>query len=70
MLCGKIPFDHQIEQDKLFEKIVKGDIPSLKSIYPPISEEAEKIVRKAISTDPDSRYSSCDQFKEEIYNLV
>lgn len=70
MLCGRLPFDHQIEQDKLFEIILKGDIPSLKSIYPPVSGEAEKIVRKAISTDPDFRYASCNQFKEEIYNLV
>lgn len=70
MLCGKLPFDHQIEQDKLFDKILKGDIPPLKSIYPAVSEKAEKIVKKAISTDPGFRFASCNQFKEEIYNLV
>jgi len=69
MLCGKLPFPHNIQQPDLFTKISIGDIPDLSKFYPAVSMKYETLVKKAIHVDPDKRFSSCNDFMEELIKL-
>lgn len=67
MLSGKKPYDEEITSEYLIqEKIVKEPLPSIRSIYPAVSEKMEYIVNKATAKYPDERFKSCDEFKEAI----
>lgn len=67
MLCGKKPYDENITSEYLIqEKIVKEPLPSIRSIYPAVSERMEFIVNKATAKFPDDRFRNCDEFREAL----
>lgn len=67
MLCGKKPYDENITSEYLIqEKIVKEPLPSIRTIYPAVSERMEFIVNKATAKYPDERFRTCEEFKEAL----
>lgn len=67
MLSGRKPYDEEITSEYLIqEKIVKEPLPSIRSIYPAVSEKMEFIVNKATAKYPDERFRSCDEFKSAL----
>jgi serine/threonine protein kinase len=67
MLSGKKPYDENITSEYLIqEKIIKEPLPSIRTIYPAVSERMEYIVNKATSKYPDERFRNCDEFREAL----
>jgi serine/threonine protein kinase len=67
MLSGKKPYDEDITSEYLIqEKIVKEPLPSIRSIYPAVSEKMEFIVNKATAKHTNERFKNCEEFKEAL----
>ncbi|MEX0321558.1 MAG: serine/threonine-protein kinase [Puniceicoccaceae bacterium] len=70
MLCGKPP--HTGSREEVLTATVESDISGLRSVNPDRSIPAslEAVVLKAISRNPDNRYSSVTDFRRDIENFI
>lgn len=67
MLCGRPPFEAQAAADVLAMQI-RDDPPSPRSIAPQyeITEEAETLIYRCMQKDPDDRFQSMDELREDL----
>ena len=70
MLCGKLPFPNNIEQQELSNMIINGNFIPMKDNYPLVSEASQKIVNIAMSINPSNRFSSALEFKNRLTDLL
>ena len=69
MLTGEIPFQEQSPQElALLHRYEKPPTPT--SINPDISPEAEEIILKVLSKEPNSRYRTADQLGRIIISFT
>ncbi len=71
MLAGKTPWDGA-ELVVMFQEKVYGEPPSLKSWIGEThtATQLDKIVATALQRDPDQRFQSMEQFREELFGVV
>jgi len=68
VLTGRAPFDAP-NLPALFLRICQSPAPSLRSTDSSVSVELDAIVQRALSKDPNARFSSCDAFKAALRSL-
>lgn len=68
MLTGKNPYTDlsfaEIKQQVSFETL-----PPTAKFYPMVSEEIQKIIKKATAKNPAERYKDCQEFKDAILKI-
>ena len=69
MLCGRPPFEATAAAEVLAMQI-RDDPPSPRELTPhyEITEEAEALILRCMSKDPDQRYQSMDELREDLQN--
>lgn len=75
MLTGTLPFTSQSPSarqalEEIRYKIKYEPVPDMKNYYPPMGEELQFIVDKALAKEPSQRYQSCEEFKNAIMNYM
>lgn len=70
MLCGRLPFPNNVDQQELSSRIVNGDFIPMKQNYPLVSEAAQRVVNTAMSVEPSKRFSSALEFKNSLTALL
>lgn len=69
MLTGRVP--HVAETPMaLFKKIEKEKPIPIRDLNPSVSQPVVKIVEKMLAKDRNQRYTSCDELKEDILNIL
>jgi serine/threonine protein kinase len=66
MLVGKVPFDKTESDFTIQKKIVDGKIPAVHKFVSDIPRGLEKIISKAISTEPNKRYQTAQDMLKAI----
>ena len=66
MLTGVNPYGSLTTEYEVYNSIVKEDLPPANEIYPGVSTKLVRILKKALSKNPDERFQSCKQFLEAI----
>ena len=69
LLIGRVPFDDD-ESVKIAVKHISNPMPSVCRIDPSIPVQYERIIFKACSKDPYSRYQSAREMKMDIMKLL
>lgn len=69
MVTGKIPFDADTPYAVIL-KHINDPLPLPRSVKPDIPEAVERIILKALSKNPDSRFQSGLEFAEAIRNAL
>jgi len=69
MLCGRPPFEAEAAADVLAMQI-RDDPPSPRLVAPQyeITEEAETLILRSMAKDPNDRYQSMDELREDLQN--
>lgn len=68
LLCGSTPFDGL--PHLVVTQVAQGDVPSLRTKRPEISEDLAAICEKAMQKLPADRYSSCSAFADDLSNWL
>jgi TolB-like protein/Flp pilus assembly protein TadD len=68
MASGRLPFRGDSDVESLSATIT-SEAPPLSEIVGEIPAEAERVVRKALEKDPDSRYQHADDLVADLRNL-
>ncbi|MGE5411688.1 MAG: serine/threonine-protein kinase, partial [Clostridiales bacterium] len=68
MLSGAVPFDYQNEY-QVIEGHLKENAPELLSKVPGLPLTIQKIIEKAIGKKPQSRFTDCKDFYDELVKL-
>jgi serine/threonine-protein kinase len=68
MLSGAVPFDYQNEY-QVIEGHLKESAPELLGKVPGLPLTIQKIIEKAISKKPQSRFTDCKDFYDELIKL-
>ena len=55
---------------RIVNTLLTGEIPSARAVAPDLPEALDAVVMKALSRDPDARWSSCDEFAAAITDAV
>ena len=69
LLAGRAPFDAP-SLPALFVRVCHEPAPSLHSADSAVSVELDAIVQRALSKDPNARFSSCSAFKAALRSLL
>ena len=64
LLCGSTPFDGL--PHLVVTQVARGDVPPLKTRRPDISADLAAVCEKAMQKLPGDRYSSCNDFAEDL----
>jgi len=70
MLTAKLPYKSNISRDQLFEYIKTKPLERAQDLVPWVSEDAQEIVDRATEKIPNSRYSSCEEFMDDLNLLL
>lgn len=71
MLTGRAPYDATtLSELEIKRRVINDNLPRMKEYYPYVSEGLQKVVDKATSKTADKRYSSCDEMKKAIKQVV
>lgn len=71
MLTGRAPYDATtLSELEIKRRVINDNLPRMKEYYPYVSEGMQKVVDKATSKSADNRYSSCDEMKKAIKQVV
>lgn len=71
MLTGKSPYDSSKESEfDINVKIVKEPLPWMSRFYPAVDMRFQQIIEKATSKDKLNRYSSCEEFKQNLHLVL
>jgi TolB-like protein/Flp pilus assembly protein TadD/tRNA A-37 threonylcarbamoyl transferase component Bud32 len=68
MAVGRLPFRGESDVEALSATIAQ-EPPSLSEVIGEIPAEAERVVRKALEKDPESRYQHADEMATDLRNL-
>lgn len=69
MLTGTVPFFGQKPSEIQF-KIKNDPTPLMHLFYPPINDELQAIVNKALEKEPHMRYQTCESFARSIIEYM
>jgi len=70
MLTGKVPFDSENNSEFQIQKAHLETPPTRPSVYNPlIGAEIEKFILKALQKNPDKRFQTAQEMKEELKKL-
>ena len=75
MLTGHLPFtsdnpNHRKNLEEIRWGIKYKPTPSMKHYYPPIGNELQFIVERALAKEPSARYQSCNEFANCIKDYM
>lgn len=75
MLTGQLPFTSDNPNPRQNVAEIKRNVkfkptPLMKQFYPPISNELQAIVERALAKDPSARYQSCEVFANIIKDYM
>jgi eukaryotic-like serine/threonine-protein kinase len=70
MLTANLPYSTNISRKELFETIKTKPLKRVKEFVPWVSDAAQNIIDRATAKKPDSRYSSCREFMEDLNQLL
>lgn len=75
MLTGRLPYisdnpNHRQASEEIRNQIKYDPTPLMKKFYPPISDELQNIVEKALKKNPENRYQTCTEFGVAIKNYI
>ncbi|MBD3320211.1 MAG: protein kinase [Chitinivibrionales bacterium] len=68
---GRLPLTERNPMDLLIKKIEAPDSIFAKrpsEVHPAVNRDLENIILKATAASADKRYSSCDEFREDVQN--
>ena len=71
MLTGTLPFTSDNPNPRqniaeIKEKVKYAPTPQMSSFYPPIAQDLQFIVERALAKEPMQRYQSCEEFANHI----
>jgi serine/threonine protein kinase len=68
MLAGRLPFslENDTSEFEIMRAIVEEELPDPRTYYPYIPEYLVEAIEKAMSKDPQQRFSSCTDFKAAL----
>ena len=66
MLSAQNPYNSCKTEFEVYSKIVQEQLPNPKLVNPGISDAIVSILNKATAKDPDTRFQSCEQFKQAL----
>lgn len=69
LLSGRAAFDHQ-NRGKLIHDVSHGKLARLRARVPRIPRDLDKIVHKAIETEPASRYQSIGELRDDLRSFL
>ena len=69
MLTGTVPFFGQ-KPSEIQNKIKNDPTPLMHLFYPPINDELQAIVNKALEKEPHMRYQTCESFARSIIEYM
>ena len=69
MLTGTVPFTGQTSSE-IRQKIKYSPTPLMKDFYPPINDDLQYIVERALNKEPEQRYQSCKEFGNHIKDYM
>ena len=69
MLTGRKPF-HGNSWASVMNQIMSGEPPAVKQHRQDLGEEVTIVLRKVLAKDPETRYSSCREFADELAHAV
>jgi len=69
MLTGRKPFQGN-SWASVMNQIMSGEPPAVKQHRHDLGEEVTIVLRKALAKDPETRYSSCREFADELAHAV
>jgi len=69
MLTGTVPFTGQ-KTSEIRHKIKFWPTPKMKKYYPPIDDELQAIVERALAKNPGMRFQTCEEFGSHIENYM
>lgn len=75
MLTGSLPFtsdktNARENRKEVESKIKKQPTPKMSQFYPPLSDELQLIVERALAKNPADRYQTCDEFANCIKDYI
>lgn len=70
LLSDSYPFDAATSGYSQLQAIVEQDPVSLRSLVPNLDRDLEAICLKALCRDPNGRYSSVEQFDQDLQNFL
>ena len=69
MLSGKMPYNVDTDSEYLLQdKIVREPLPSVKEMYPYVSDSVAEVIKKATEKDRQKRFQSCYEFNLALYD--
>jgi len=68
MLTGEPPFRFESEFE-IMEGHLKNDPPKISQVLPGMPDILNKLVLKSLKKDPDERYTSCEDFANDIHDI-
>jgi serine/threonine protein kinase len=68
MLTGQYPYDHNMSEYEVYQKIINEALPDPREYYVGISDNIYGVIQKATAKSPLQRYQSCDEFKVALLN--
>ncbi len=66
ILTGQYPYDKNLSEYEIYNKIVTQPFPDPHSFYIGVSDKMRNVVRKATETQPLNRYQACDEFSIDL----
>jgi serine/threonine protein kinase len=67
---GIVPFENAGSDFATRERIVKGKIPSPRTIEPHIRPELERVIMKALARDPEDRFQSAEEMRKSLETIA
>ncbi len=68
MLTGQYPYDENMSEYEIHQKIITEPIPDPRDFYVGISDNIYAVVQKATAKNPLQRYQSCSEFAVALSN--
>ncbi len=66
VLTGQYPYDKNLSEYEIYNKIVTQVFPDPKTFYVGVSDKMRAIIRKATEIQPLDRYQACEEFSIDL----
>ncbi len=66
ILTGQYPYDKNLSEYEIYNKIVTQPFPDPHSFYIGVSDKMRNVIRRATETQPLNRYQACDEFSIDL----
>ncbi len=65
LACGRLPFTGN-NAPQVFRRILAGDYPLPTRLRPEVGPSLERLLRRALSTDPEARFQRAEEMAEQL----